>query len=231
MYSPEAKYDNTSGVAALVAHSYVLHNRDNDVHSLQHRGDEVLKATGYLQEVLADPSWTASGDPAKTSLQKAFNMNVPYWEWLEAPGNSSRRRRFAAGMTGLSNATYSSAILEGMISICHSIMHINVVPGFEWKELPKDSVVVDVGGGVGSQSLLLAKAFDHLKLIVQDRPAVVTENAPGVSVIFLYHFCVQYSTWSVAQYWKENLPEALSSGQVVLQGTFICFGQEICGLD
>lgn len=45
--------------------------------------------------------------------------------------------------------------------------------GFDWKGLPADALVVDVGGGIGSQSLHLAKSFNHLKFIVQDRPAVL----------------------------------------------------------
>ena len=46
--------------------------------------------------------------------------------------------------------------------------------------MPKDSVVVDVAGGVGTQTLSLAKEFDHLKYVVQDRAAVIEEDAPKV---------------------------------------------------
>ena len=46
--------------------------------------------------------------------------------------------------------------------------------GFPWHSLPQDSVVVDVGGGIGSTSLLLAHAFPHLRFLVQDRPQVAT---------------------------------------------------------
>lgn len=31
--------------------------------------------------------------------------------------------------------------------------------GFDWHSLPRGSVVVDVGGGIGSTSMLLANAF------------------------------------------------------------------------
>ena len=47
---------------------------------------------------------------------------------------------------------------------------------FDWKSLPKDSVVVDVGGGVGASSLVLAETFPDLKIVVQDRPPVVEEG-------------------------------------------------------
>lgn len=44
---------------------------------------------------------------------------------------------------------------------------------FQWGSLPKDSLVVDVGGGFGIATLKLLKAFPHLKFIVQDLPSVV----------------------------------------------------------
>ncbi len=37
------------------------------------------------------------------------------------------------------------------------------------------SLIVDVGGGVGSQSLVLANHYPHLRFIVQDREAVVRD--------------------------------------------------------
>ena len=40
-------------------------------------------------------------------------------------------------------------------------------------ELPKDSVVVDVGGGIGSVSVMVAEAFPHLRFVVEDRAPVV----------------------------------------------------------
>lgn len=42
--------------------------------------------------------------------------------------------------------------------------------------MPKDSIVVDVGGGVGTSSLVLAETFPELKIVVQDRPSVVEEG-------------------------------------------------------
>ena len=43
--------------------------------------------------------------------------------------------------------------------------------GFDWEGLPEGSVVVDVGGGVGSQTLTLAQRHKHLKFVVQDTEA------------------------------------------------------------
>jgi hypothetical protein len=44
---------------------------------------------------------------------------------------------------------------------------------YDWKSLPASSLVFDVGGGVGTACLALAKGFPKLKFVVQDRqPAV-----------------------------------------------------------
>jgi ubiquinone/menaquinone biosynthesis C-methylase UbiE len=45
--------------------------------------------------------------------------------------------------------------------------------GYAWEGLPEGSLVVDVGGGVGSQSLTLATHHPHLRFVVQDRELVV----------------------------------------------------------
>lgn len=60
--------------------------------------------------------------------------------------------------------------------------------GFNWKTVPEGGVVVDVGGGVGSQSMVLAKANPHLKFILQDREAVIPQSqkvCPAVLEIFV----------------------------------------------
>ena len=43
---------------------------------------------------------------------------------------------------------------------------------FDWSSLAAGSVVVDVGGGIGTQMVVLARNFEGLKLVVQDREAV-----------------------------------------------------------
>ena len=43
---------------------------------------------------------------------------------------------------------------------------------FEWSKLPEGSLVVDVGGGNGSQMMVIAKNTPKLRFMVQDREAV-----------------------------------------------------------
>lgn len=47
--------------------------------------------------------------------------------------------------------------------------------GYTWGQLPEGSLIVDVGGGLGSQSLVLAKHHPQLRFVVQDREAVVQD--------------------------------------------------------
>jgi hypothetical protein len=45
---------------------------------------------------------------------------------------------------------------------------------FPWDNLPKDSVIIDVAGGVGSASLILARAHPHLRFVIEDQAQVVS---------------------------------------------------------
>lgn len=47
--------------------------------------------------------------------------------------------------------------------------------GFPWDSITEDSMVVDVGGGLGAPAMVLARNHPHLHLIVQDREIVVVQ--------------------------------------------------------
>ncbi|KAJ7893819.1 S-adenosyl-L-methionine-dependent methyltransferase [Mycena olivaceomarginata] len=66
-----------------------------------------------------------------------------------------------------------------------------VLNGFKWHDLPQESLVVDLGGGIGSTTLIIAKAVPHLNFVVQDRPTVI--------------------------YWAQAAPDLLHSGRVKLE--------------
>ncbi|KAI0695252.1 hypothetical protein BC835DRAFT_965073 [Cytidiella melzeri] len=110
----------------------------------------------------------------------AFNTKVRYFEWLEKSENAFRLKRFGKAMTGTGGWEVPGS----------------VVTGFPWHELPHRSVVVDVGGGIGSTSMLLANAFPHLRFVIQDRPPVVEMGAAA---------------------WRARYPEILDSGRAVFQ--------------
>ena len=48
-----------------------------------------------------------------------------------------------------------------------------LLQGFDWAGLGDGSLIVDVGGGIGSTSMTLAKAFPHLRFCIQDRPKTI----------------------------------------------------------
>ncbi|CAA7262528.1 unnamed protein product [Cyclocybe aegerita] len=92
-------------------------------------------------------------------LQRASETNV------DTNSNRFRLARFGKAMTGTDGWEVPGAVLNG----------------FDWHSLPHGSVVVDVGGGIGSTSMLLATAFSSpsgeddglgLKFVIQDRPVV-----------------------------------------------------------
>ncbi|KAN0142087.1 hypothetical protein V8E53_000549 [Lactarius tabidus] len=66
---------------------------------------------------------------------------------------------------------------------------LNKAFGIEGEKLPPGSLFIDVGGGVGSLSLTLARRHPNLCFVVQDREA----------------------------FWRNNMPDALDSGRVKLQ--------------
>ncbi|KAG9219850.1 hypothetical protein CCMSSC00406_0009597 [Pleurotus cornucopiae] len=81
-------------------------------------------------------------------------------------GSRFRLERFGKAMVG-------TASWEAPYAILH---------GFDWASLPPGSTIVDVGGGIGSTSMLLANEFASmreggidlgLKFVIQDRPVVV----------------------------------------------------------
>lgn len=60
--------------------------------------------------------------------------------------------------------------------VCNRISGLKrylIVKGFDWGSLPEGSLVVDVGGGIGSTSMTIAKTFSHLRFCIQDRPKTV----------------------------------------------------------
>ncbi|KAI9465569.1 hypothetical protein BJY52DRAFT_1244847, partial [Lactarius psammicola] len=101
------------------------------------------------------------------------------------PDNRFRLARFGAATIGLRNMAPEDA-LDGL----------SLFVWYGWGKLPPGSLAIDVGGGVGSQSLTLARRQHSLRFVVQDREAVIGD---------------------ANEYWKRNMPDALDSGRVKLQ--------------
>jgi hypothetical protein len=181
--------------------------------------DEVFKSSSYLTETLLDPEFGHATEPTKTALNKTFGFEGDMWSWFEEADNKSRLGRFGAAMASVANMTPADAILEGLpfAFVDHrTLPDLIHQTGYSWETLPPGSLVVDVGGGVGSQSLTLARHHPNLRFVVQDRDAVIGDanevRCTSVLRILLLHDS------PLTQYWKKNMPEALDSGRVKLLG-------------
>lgn len=47
-----------------------------------------------------------------------------------------------------------------------------IISGFPWANLPPESVIVDVGGGMGTSMIALYSRFQDLNCIIQEVPSV-----------------------------------------------------------
>ncbi|KAH9856853.1 S-adenosyl-L-methionine-dependent methyltransferase [Lenzites betulinus] len=160
---PRKKYLDTDGVAAFLGMT----------------GDETAKFMTYMTEWLLPDTRTGSltvdtkggFDHAREPIAKdaggavhytapfnlAFDTQLNFFPWLELPENRNRLERFGHAMTG----TRQWETKEGILF------------GFPWADLPPESILVDVGGGIGSTSLTAAQAHPHIQVVVEDRPQVV----------------------------------------------------------
>ncbi|KAF8520309.1 S-adenosyl-L-methionine-dependent methyltransferase [Gautieria morchelliformis] len=113
--------------------------------------DEVFKSSAFL------PSVVLSNDFSKTSFQKALQFNGTMWEFFEK------------------NPGYLQRIQMAMVAWTKLQPQQKLFKGFDWSKLPRDSLVVDLGGGNGSEAFEIAKKAPHLKIIVQDREQTIQQ--------------------------------------------------------
>ncbi|KAF8351882.1 S-adenosyl-L-methionine-dependent methyltransferase [Amanita rubescens] len=167
--------------AEIIINPYQKHEDTNGVAAIgSHLLDENFKASAYLWETVSDPKTAKSGEPNEAPFSRAIGNGKTFWQWLEQPKNAFIQHRFDIAMSGIQALTSNAVILSA----------------YDWNTLPQNALVVDVGGGIGSASLVLAKEFPNLRIAIQDRHSAV-EN--GVEI------------------WNEKLFYALSSGRVQFQ--------------
>lgn len=142
--------------------------------------DEVMKAAVHLTDNILDIKTATSQEILDSPFSRAFGRQH-FFEFLEKPENGYRFRRFTVAMGSRVASNTSGLIMAGNILLRPSEFHniYQLLEGFDWKSLAADALVVDVGGGAGWTTLLLKKAYPHLRYIVEDRPIVV---AHGIKV-------------------------------------------------
>lgn len=129
---------------------------------------------------MTDPTKCRSYESTDAPFYTVFGANI--FDWYSHPTNELPLKRFGAAMKGAINIhnfdiTHSESLACSVEVLDRDEWSCFVA--FNWASLPQDSVVVDVGGGIGSSSLVLAKAQPHLKIVVQDINATI---ADGVKV-------------------------------------------------
>jgi len=151
---------------------------------IEHTGDVVMKGSAVLKEVLTDEKRGMSDDFHDSPFNVAYKTEKTFWDWLEEPGNEKHLKRFSAAMAGAAAVDPPNAILMG----------------FDWSTLPLNSLVVDVGGGIGSVTLKIAQTSpaktQQLKFVVQDRPSLLPQ---------------------AEKFWTDNMPDALKNRTVKIE--------------
>ncbi|KAI0761043.1 S-adenosyl-L-methionine-dependent methyltransferase [Trametes elegans] len=173
---PEKKYVDTNGAAALAGMvtddmykmvgyltEWILPDqRIGPARTVDAKGNANPHGTTKAEAgVTAEASTTVDIQP-RTTFSLAFGTKLPIFDWMELPENNARLSRFGHAMLGTRGMETENEVLRG----------------FSWADLPPDSVLVDVGGGIGSTSMTVARAHPHIRVVVEDRPQV-TEGAPS----------------------------------------------------
>ncbi|TFK48868.1 S-adenosyl-L-methionine-dependent methyltransferase [Heliocybe sulcata] len=122
-----------------------------------HATDECMKAGAYLWQALSDPECGSSYEVEKAAFKKAHGLSAFDWFTNDARGKSVQAR-FDHGMIGAGEFNGLGLLTKA----------------YPWQSLPENTVICDVGGGVGHAALTVLKAFPHMKAVVQDLEHVVS---------------------------------------------------------
>ncbi|KAF7373893.1 S-adenosyl-L-methionine-dependent methyltransferase [Mycena sanguinolenta] len=167
-------------------------------------------------EIFADPEHKHDGTMglaalAAHHLDETFKASAYAWETLSDPATRGSgdpaAAPFSRGIGRHEDMWTYFARPEGQVqghrfNIAMEGVKTMVPPeavlnAYDWGRLAAGSLVCDVGGGVGTASLTLATEFPELKFLVQDLENVIEQGK---------------------KVWNEQIPTAISSGQVTLQG-------------
>ncbi|PIL29530.1 hypothetical protein GSI_08338 [Ganoderma sinense ZZ0214-1] len=198
--APEKKYNDTNGIAAYVGVA----------------GDESLKFMTTLVEwalpekrrgtdtnfdYRAPPPAGGHDRSASTDSDSegavvtpryvapfhvAFNTQLNLFAWYELPENEGRLARFGHAMVGTRQCESKDEILRG----------------FSWEDLPRGSVLVDVGGGIGAQAVVVANAHPHIRVVVEDRAQVVAGAREAWGPQYAHLFESGRMSWRVYDFFE-----------------------------
>ncbi|KAJ7617899.1 O-methyltransferase-domain-containing protein [Roridomyces roridus] len=139
------------------------------------------KSACNLWDTLKDPKAGFSNEIIDSPFHRTLGIDVPFHRWFEDPAQHKLRDLFGIAIKGFAEMNPPGTILDA----------------FPWTSLQEDSVVVDIGGGIGAAALQLARAHPHLRIVVQDLPGVVAD---------------------AQKLWETQYAGVLQSGRVIFQG-------------
>ncbi|OCH94555.1 S-adenosyl-L-methionine-dependent methyltransferase [Obba rivulosa] len=172
--------DTGKSVDDILAHPEDKHVGTTGSSTLAEITTDYGKTAFYLPDVLLDPKTASSEEVTETAFNRGFRTDLSWFKWLHQPENAYRKKRFGLSMTGLSHIGNKKEIING----------------FDWAGLPEGSIIVDVGGGIGTCTECIYDEYKHLKFVIQDREEVIADTT---------------------EVWKARRPDALISGAVTLQ--------------
>ncbi|EIN04073.1 S-adenosyl-L-methionine-dependent methyltransferase [Punctularia strigosozonata HHB-11173 SS5] len=138
-----------NGITNIQGEKYV--GTDGITALLEQNADEVYKASAYIPDTVLSNDWS------KTPFQRAFNLEKSIWDFYEEYPAHLQRIQIA---------------MEGFVGVRPQL---KLLKGFDWAQLRAGSLLVDVGGGNGSESYEIAKKAPHLKIIIEDREETVKQ--------------------------------------------------------
>ncbi|KAF7341601.1 hypothetical protein MSAN_02057400 [Mycena sanguinolenta] len=143
----------TSGLAAFV----------------EYLAEDMFKFSAALGDTILDPK------EGVLQFNRALGTDQPFYYWLQRPENRLRMQRFGIGMQGTAATEPPDLIFTGalLVQLGESCSH--KIQGFNWSSLTARSSLVDVGGGLGHTSMLIAQKNPSLRVFVQDLKHQVDE--------------------------------------------------------
>ncbi|KIO21960.1 hypothetical protein M407DRAFT_217354 [Tulasnella calospora MUT 4182] len=148
---------------------------------ISHTVEQGGMAAVSMVTALREDKYKKSEEVFETPFNKIYDTDVPFWQWLEQEG---RVLNMTKGFE-----------MNNTRNVSPQFFDFSYYP---WRDLPENSTIVDVGGGVGSaMAIVLPLAPKGTKFIVQDLSYPVLEHAKT--------------------FWAERDSTAVQEGRVVLQ--------------
>ncbi len=145
-----------------------------------HSAEESRLASCKQWDALTKPGFKGSSADNKAAFNIAYDTNLNMFQyWKQVRPDLGQRGAIAFAGKGLNYDQYLGCTYSPLRSFAalhlltaYSGMHLTLsnrsATVYPWANEPGDSLVVDVGGGVGGATMPIVSKFRHLKLQVQD---------------------------------------------------------------